>query len=127
VNKLVTLAHWDALQKVLAERFDDYCEASSLDAVTALPERQAKPLKKSLRRWCDQGTDGRCCAVLADIFEQEGDAQAAGALWEEAYNREPSGRHTLAWAGWLRAQGHTERASTLENEAIAIIRSASRD
>ncbi len=125
VNKLVTLAHWDALQKALADRVDHYCEASSLDAVTALPERQAKPLKKSLRRWCDQGADGRCCAVLADILEREGDAQAAGALWEEAYNRDPSGHHALAWASWLRAQGQDERASTLEKEAMAIIRSAS--
>jgi len=85
VTRLQSEENWDALQKALQERLEHYCEPATLQTMPALPERQAIKMKKSIKRWCEQDAEGRCHAALAQIAQLEGDTEAAGSLWEQAY------------------------------------------
>ena len=113
---------WDPLYKLLSDRLEHYCERSSLDVVAYLPDRLAMKLKKSIKRWSERETAGHCLAALANLAERQGDSELAGALWEEAYNRQPSAKHAAGWANWLRGKGQNDHAATLEAEALSSLR-----
>ncbi len=78
VTRLQSEEDWEALQKALQERLEHYCESATLQTMSALPERQAIKMKKSIKRWCEQDAEGRCHAALAHIAQLEGDTEAAG-------------------------------------------------
>lgn len=122
VTRLQSGEEWEALQKALQERLERYCEPITLQATSALPERQAIKMKKSIKRWCEEDAEGRCHAALAHIAQLEGDTEAAGSLWEQAYSRCPSAEHTAKWSGWLRGQGEEGQASALEAELLVTLR-----
>ena len=112
----------DALQKVLQERLQQYCEPVTLDAVNCLPDRQLVKMKKAVQRWRDEDSEGRCHAALARIARIEGDAEAEAGLWAEAHARHPTASHAAGWAHCLRNQGKESEASALEAEALAALR-----
>ena len=122
VTRLQSEEDWEALQKALQERLEHYCESATLQTMSALPERQAIKMKKSIKRWCEQDAEGRCHAALARIAQLEGDTEAAGSLWEQAYGRCPSAENTAKWSEWLRDQGEEGQASALEAELLATLR-----
>ena len=115
-------AQADALQKVLQERLQQHCESVSLEAMKGLPDKQLLKMKKTLQRWRDEDSAGRCHAVLAGIARIEGDAEAEAALWADAHARYPSASHAAGWADCLRQQGKESEASALEAEALAALR-----
>jgi len=115
-------AQADALQKVLQERLQQHCESVSLEAMKGLPEKQLLKMKKTLQRWRDEDSAGRCHAVLAGIARIEGDAEVEAALWADAHARDPSASHAAGWADCLRQQGKESEALALEAEALAALR-----
>ena len=125
IQRLVAEADWESLAKLLPARLERYCEPVSLEAVSALPQRQRLKMKKSLQKWRDQDSNGQCHATLARIAELEGDIQAIDSLWERAYELNPSLHTALLWSTWLREQGEESRASELETETLARLRSDS--
>jgi len=122
VTRLQSEEDWETLQKALQERLERYCEPTTLQAMSALPERQAIKMKKSIKRWCEQDAEGRCHAALAHIAQLEGDTEAAGSLWEQAYSCCPSVENTAKWSEWLRDQGQEAQASALEAELLVTLR-----
>ncbi len=122
VTRLQSEEDWETLQKALQERLERYCEPTTLLAMSALPERQAIKMKKSIKRWCEQDAEGRCHAALAHIAQLEGDTEAAGSLWEQAYSCCPSVENTAKWSEWLRDQGQEAQASALEAELLVKLR-----
>ena len=115
-------AQADALQKVLQERLQQHCEPATLEAVNGLPDKQLLKMKKAIRCWRDEDSEGRCHAVLARIARIEGDAEAEAGLWADAHARHPSASHAAGWADCLRHQGKEAEASALEAEALAALR-----
>ena len=115
-------AQADALQKVLQERLQQHCELVTLEAMKGLPDKQLLKMKKTLQRWRDEDSAGRCHAVLARIARIEGDAEVEAALWADAHARYPSASHAAGWADCLRQQGKESEASALEAEALAALR-----
>ena len=114
-------AQTDALHRLLQERLQQHCEAVTLEAVASLPDKQLLKMKKTLQRWRDEDSEGRCHAVLARIARLEGDAEEA-ALWQEAHTRHPSAPYAAGWADCLRNQGKEAEALALETEALAALR-----
>ena len=112
----------DALQKVLQERLQQQCEPATLEAVNGLTDKQLLKMKKAMRRWRDEDSEGRCHAVLARIARLEGDAETEAALWGEAHARQASASHAAGWADCLRNQGKEAEASALEAEVLAGLR-----
>ena len=112
----------DALQKVLQERLQQQCEPVTLEAVNGLTDKQLLKMKKAMRRWRDEDSEGRCHAVLARIAQLEGDAETEAALWGEAHARQASASHAAGWADCLRNQGKEAEASALEAEVLAGLR-----
>ncbi len=112
----------DALQKVLQERLQQHCEPVALEALNGLPDKQLLKMKKTLERWRDDDSEGRCHAVLARIARLEGDAEAEAAFWADANARLPSASHAAGWADCLRNQGKEAEASALEAKALAALR-----
>ena len=96
--------------------------APTLEAVNGLPDKQLLKMKKAIRRWRDEDSEGRCHAVLARIARIEGDAEAEAGLWADAHARHPSASHAAGWADCLRHQGKEAEASALEAEALAALR-----
>ena len=123
IQRLVAEADWESLAKLLPARLERYCEPVSLEAVSALPQRQRLKMKKSLQKWRDQDSNGQCHATLARIAELEGDIQAIDSLWERDSELNPSLHTALLWSTWLREQGEESRASELETETLARLRS----
>ena len=115
-------AQADALQKILQERLQKHCEPVSLEAMKGLPDKQLLKMKKTLQRWRDEDSAGRCHAALAGIARIEGDAEVEVALWADAHARYPSASHAAGWADCLRQQGKESEASALEAEALAALR-----
>ena len=122
LNVLQQGEQWDVLQKVLQERLQQYCEPVTLEALSCLPDRQLVKMKKAIKRWCDEDSEGRCQAALARIARLEGDAEAEADLWQEAHAHHPSAAHAAGWADCLRNQGKELEASALEAEALSALR-----
>ena len=121
VRSLVARGEWDLLHKALMDRLNEHCDTVSLDAVHALPERQAAKLEKVLRRWVDNDRDGRCHAALAAIAAREGKTREAGELWQQAFARAKRPQIGAQWSRWLRQQGDEDGAARIEQESLRLL------
>ncbi|MDC0411060.1 hypothetical protein OAM23_02110 [Luminiphilus sp.] len=122
IDRLRQQAAWGALTKALQERFENYCELASLDAIAVLPEDAIKKMKKPMKRWCSEDQQSGCYASLAMIAHCEGDLTESGSLWREACQCQPSVEAMLRWAKWCRDRGNSEQAARLEADALALSR-----